>query len=42
MTHINLTLELNHLKDLLIHDNGEAKKLVEKVIDAVLNAEAEE
>lgn len=43
MTHINLTLELNHLKDLFIHDNGEAiKKLVEKVIDAVLNAEAEE
>lgn len=43
MTQLNLTLEPEFLKALFLHDNGDAvKKLVEKVIDAVLNAEAEE
>lgn len=43
MTRINLTLEPELLKDLFMHDSGDAvRKLVEKVVDAVLNAEAEE
>ncbi|WP_276874918.1 IS256 family transposase [Levyella massiliensis] len=43
MTQLNLTLEPEFLKALFLHDNGDAvKKLVERVIDAVLNAEAEE
>lgn len=43
MTHIHLTLETEFLKDLFLHEKGDAvKRLVEKVVDAVLNAEAEE
>lgn len=42
MAQVNLTLEPEFLKALFLHDNGEAvKQLVEKVIDAILNAEAE-
>lgn len=40
MTQINLTLEPELLKDLFMHDSADAvRKLVEKVVDAVLNAE---
>ena len=43
MTQIHLTLKTEFLKDLFMDDKGEAsRKLVEKVIDALLNAEAEE
>ncbi|MDY3987138.1 MAG: transposase, partial [Peptoniphilaceae bacterium] len=43
MAQINLTLEPEFLKALFLYDSGEAmKKLVEKIIDAVLNTEAEE
>ncbi|WP_435029653.1 transposase [Levyella massiliensis] len=43
MTQIHLNLEPELLKALFMHDSGDAvRKLVEKVVDAVLNAEAEE
>ena len=42
MTQIHLTLKTEFLKDLFIDDKGEAsRKLVEKVIDTLLNAEVE-
>lgn len=43
MTQIHLTLKTEFLKNLFMDDKGEAnRKLVEKVIDALLNAEVEE
>lgn len=43
MTQIHFTLKTEFLKNLFMDDKGEAnRKLVEKVIDALLNAEVEE
>lgn len=43
MTQINLTLEPEFLKSLFMNNDGEAvRKLVEKVINALLNAETVE